>query len=445
MRTHWLSIFTIFFAGMLTMILEMAGGRLLAPIVGTSVPVWTCLIAVFLLSMSAGACYGGRLADQDGGGKVVGKLFLMAAMASLPAAYFVWLPIALLPWPLLALALFCSLFFAAPAFFLGAVSPCLVKAELRGKADGTMIGLLSAAGTLGSILGTVLGGMVLIQFLPSWGIILLVIISLLSLAVLHRKLSPVFLLGTFILFFLPVHKNIVETPYGTVLFYEGQQNNRPAVFMSTGGLSFSHSTIYTDKPDEIASRYLQFQRDVGLALHPTTRRALLLGGGALSLPRGMNIPFDVVEIDAKMTEEVEKRFGIPANVTIIHEDARIFMAKNNKKYDLVFVDVFNSGYSIPFHLTTKEAIEQMKRQMTENGILFINTLKLEDGKNEEIRGSLYSALKKQFSFVTAKDINPKQKNGNIILMGSDKPFSVKYDTEKITEYPVYSDMNSPFF
>ena len=56
--------------GVLVMVLEMVGARVLAPHVGTSAVVWTSLIGVVLACLAVGAWLGGRLADRPfpGGG-----------------------------------------------------------------------------------------------------------------------------------------------------------------------------------------------------------------------------------------------------------------------------------------------------------------------------------------------------------------------------------------
>ena len=46
---------TVFLSGALVMVLEMVGGRVLAPHVGTSAIVWTSLIGVVLACLALGA------------------------------------------------------------------------------------------------------------------------------------------------------------------------------------------------------------------------------------------------------------------------------------------------------------------------------------------------------------------------------------------------------
>ena len=56
-------------------------------------------------------------------------------------------------------------------------------------------------------------------------------------------------------------------------------------------------------------------------------------------------------------------------------DARQFVElhQDNKKYDLVFGDAFND-FSVPWHLTTREFNEKIKKMLTPNGVYMINII-----------------------------------------------------------------------
>ena len=55
---------TVFICGASVMVLELAGSRILAPYVGTSLVVWTSLIGIILGSLSLGYYLGGKYADK---------------------------------------------------------------------------------------------------------------------------------------------------------------------------------------------------------------------------------------------------------------------------------------------------------------------------------------------------------------------------------------------
>ena len=55
---------SVFVSGAVVMVLEVLGTRLIAPVYGTSLHVWSAIIAVTLLSLSVGYWLGGRFADR---------------------------------------------------------------------------------------------------------------------------------------------------------------------------------------------------------------------------------------------------------------------------------------------------------------------------------------------------------------------------------------------
>ena len=69
--------------------------------------------------------------------------------------------------------------------------------------------------------------------------------------------------------------------------------------------------------------------------------------------------------------------GLPARhpIQTYWGDARQFVElhQNTKKYDLVFGDAFND-FSVPWHLTTREFNEKIKKMLTPNGVYMINII-----------------------------------------------------------------------
>ena len=96
-----------------------------------------------------------------------------------------------------------------------------------------------------------------------------------------------------------------------------------------------------------------------------------------------------------MTGPTSWRPGSPRDTPIktYWGDARQFVELNqdNKQYDLVFGDAFND-FSVPWHLTTREFNEKIKKMLTPNGVYMINIIDVyetdehaEDGGPEKDR------------------------------------------------------------
>ncbi len=111
-------------------------------------------------------------------------------------------------------------------------------------------------------------------------------------------------------------------------------------------------------------------------------KTLFLGGGAYCFQRHMQFAYpgtevDVAEIDPNVTRANFMATGLPRDTTIntYWGDARQFvdLHQDTKKYDLIFGDAFND-FSVPWHLTTFEFNEKLKKMLTPTGVYMINII-----------------------------------------------------------------------
>ena len=121
----------------------------------------------------------------------------------------------------------------------------------------------------------------------------------------------------------------------------------------------------------------------GLLYKPEPERILVLGLGGGVIPREMHhyfptLEIDVVEIDPVILKIARQFFGFCEDDKLrVHiADGRMFIKKQLRrdpvpKYDLVILDAFNSDY-IPFHLMTKEFLEEVKGVLAADGVVIAN-------------------------------------------------------------------------
>ncbi len=121
----------------------------------------------------------------------------------------------------------------------------------------------------------------------------------------------------------------------------------------------------------------------GLLYKPQPQKILVVGLGGGVLPREMHYYFpaldiDVVEIDPEILPVARQFFSFrEADKLKVHiADGRMFIKKQLRrdpvpKYDIIILDAFNSDY-IPFHLMTKEFLEQAKGILADDGVVIAN-------------------------------------------------------------------------
>jgi len=418
-----------FFSGSATMIIELAGSRIVAPYFGTSLIVWTALIGIIMTSLCLGNWLGGSIADKRPEEKLLGRTLMFAAFITAITAYGSnWIMTSIQE---LHLNLYISSVYSAFAMFapssilLGMIQPFAVRLAMQDvKSSGTVAGKLSALNSAGSILGTFMGGFVLISLLPSAVILMLVATLLAFLSVITytgtwrrgAALALVIMSGTAALAYYSFHNGIpfspvsvqIDTPHNHISLAESidNRNGRRVRVMITDP-SAAQSLMYLDNPSELVSDYTKFY-DLAFRYNPDIKRVLMLGGGGYSVPKHLlaehkNVSVDVVELDEGITEVARKYFFLEDNpsMTIYHEDARTFLnrAVHDKiePYDAIFMDTFNSAANIPFHLTTAETGAHIHSLLKPGGVLVVNIISSMYGTKSGVLHGIYKAFSRSFS------------------------------------------------
>jgi len=469
---------TSFLCGAMVMALEMTGSRVLAPYLGTSLIVWTSLIGIVLASLSIGYWYGGLVADKHPNVSLLAKIIFGGGVYIAATAFSYPVVLGVLTagkTNLYALAVICSIvLFAIPGILLGMVSPFVVRLAVRDVGStGTIVGRLYALSSIGSILGTFLGGFILIAFFKVGTILFLIATILIFVALLVQGQKPVFPNrknamitmtvflgggGWFQLYgnsFLPVGEHW-DTPYNHICVYR-IGNYR---YLQTDPGSTCQSSMLIDRPNDLMSRYCQYN-ELAFHFHPNLQNMLVIGGGGYCLPKHVisshqNVNVDVVEIDPGITKVAREWFGLTdamldnQRLRIAHEDARRFLrrAKNEihsagkPKYDFVFGDAFNSHYNIPSHLTTKEYMEEVSECLSDDGIFMTNIIASISGEKSKLFQGFHRALTEVFPQVEVFLVsgpNDEKYVQNIVVVGFKRRYDLKTDEQ--TPEKVISLMN----
>ena len=149
-------------------------------------------------------------------------------------------------------------------------------------------------------------------------------------------------------------------------------------YLRTDKSGLRRGGIYLDAPDSLLLEYTEMSF-IGLAyLKRDPSDALFIGLGTGTMPRYLNRHYpgtriDVSEIDPDVLSVAQRFFSFRENQDIkVHiADGRAFLSRTPKKYDIIFLDAYQSG-SLPYHLTTIEFLGELRKRLKSDGILVAN-------------------------------------------------------------------------
>jgi spermidine synthase len=412
-------IITAIICGAQVMVVEVLGSRVIGPFFGVSLFVWTSLIAVTLIALAAGYAVGGIFADRKSTPDYLYGIILLSGLLVLLIPPLKGTVIKACQPLGLRLGTFvsASLLFGPSLFFLGCVSPYVVKVAAREMRNiGRTVGVFYAVSTIGSVMGTVLTGFVLIAYFGVNRIFIFVGVMLIALSAgyfLAFRRKWLFLIFLIIPFLTP-HKEELTTktlPNGT---WVSERFSKDSYYGKVKVVDYSFSIFNTrelvidglvqgriDKyTGAMAFPYLYMMHILPLSINPDGQKCLMIGLGAGILPmmyEKNGVVTDVVDIDPLIVDVASKYFGFKPSGDVVISDARYFLTRSINKYDYILLDVF-SGDTTPGHVLSLEAFELMRKHLTDRGILAINmvgSLK----KDTFITASVIKTLKEVFDTV----------------------------------------------
>ena len=458
----------VFVAGMASMSLEFAASRILIPVFGSSIYTWGSLIGVILTGLSLGYHIGGKLADKN---PSFLKLCLVIFSAGL---YIIFIPLIA---PTLTTSFiqflpdsqYASLFavftlLILPTFLLGIVSPYAIKLATRKLAElGNVSGNLYSLSTIGSIVGTFLTVFVLIptfeinHIIYGLGVTLMGFSSLFGLARFPKVLA-VFVV-VLLLFFPSISlssANTVMVHTGT-LVYEKETLYSHLDVIDNGNIRTlyldgnTHSQMYKDKPEELVNTYTKYFH-LGFLFNPDAKDVLFVGGGGFSGPKNFlsmysDVSIDVVEIDPDVISAARNYFNLPVDnvagsrLMIYNDDARNFLSKTEKKYDLIILDAFSKNY-VPFHLMTLEYFQLLDKRLSSDGVIISNSIGSMAGDRSNIVRAVYKTISQVFPSVYVFPTEHNSGNLQNIMLAAMKTPSVEYSKDELRQLASNNDNNN---
>jgi spermidine synthase len=210
-----------------------------------------------------------------------------------------------------------------------------------------------------------------------------------------------------------------------------------------------HSQMYKDKPEELVNTYTKYFH-LGFLFNPIVKDVLFVGGGGFSGPKNFlsvysDVRIDVVEIDPDVISAARDYFNLPVNndgsrLMIYNDDARNFLSKTEKKYDLIILDAFSKNY-VPFHLMTLEYFQLLDKKLTSDGVIISNSIGSMTGDRSDIVRAVYKTISQIFPSVY---VFPTENNSgnlqNIMLAAMKTP--TEYSKDELRQLASNNDNNN---
>jgi spermidine synthase len=379
------------------LVLEIVGLRLIAPYVGVTLQTSTAIIGFALAAIAVGAWTGGATADRTDPRRLLAPL--MVAGGALVVAV---LPLVRFTGSLLAGAdaggvlLLAAVAVVVPAALLSAVPPMVVKLQLASLDEtGAVVGRLSGIGTLGGIAATFVTGFLLIAVLPSSVILVgtgaVTVAAGLVVGVLLRRRTaggagqvPVGLLvlavaGAGLAAVAPTPCE-EETAYHCARVVADPERDSGRVLMLD---TLRHSYVDLADPTHLEFEYVRAVAAVTDVIAPAGERlsALHIGGGGLTVPRYLaavrpGTESLVIEVDPGVVAIDREQLALETSedLRVRVADGRVALAEEEPGLrHLVVGDAFG-GLSVPWQLTTREALELVEGALADTGVYAVNLI-----------------------------------------------------------------------
>ena len=385
----------------------------MTPFFGVSLYIWSGILSTTLTFLAIGYYSGGRISK----GRSTDTLLTLFMAAPVVAAAWIALASAAYPilFPLLSRgSLIVGSFFGAtvllalPLIVLSSMNPILIALARRRQETGDSgAGRVFFISTIGSVAGVIVAAFVLIPNFTNFRsqLYLGIAMSLLVLGMswgqprLSRRIKLRFAVGCLIAASLSTALVVWQQPYlkmvsrlaggpmGTfnvvaeylsvfgnlkvVDVYIPDDTAVPIRTLVQDGLIQNRATIN----HESMSMYTYVLEYLARSFEPGAQTALVLGMGGGIVPRNLKragLDVSVVEINEDSLHAAVDYFGFDARgMELFLEDARTFMRRCRRTFDVIIVDLF-WGDNTPDYLLTLEFFKDLKRCLGRSGTMVMN-------------------------------------------------------------------------
>jgi spermidine synthase len=397
-------------SGILVFACEVIFVHLLALVIGTSVYAFGLMLAIVLVCLALGTPLASVLARRDHGRALSMSLALsaLALSASLPIwdklpAIFVKLGPKVTSWParetvrgLLALAAL-----ALPVTSMGTTFPLILR-DLAGRESvGADVGRVTAANTVGSIVGSLLAGFAVLPRLGSQRSLFAAACCYAAGALFAarrvaraRALAPHAIAAAAVVIGLAVPAwNLFKLTSGAGIYFETQDGAAESFLMVKEDVHGGVTTVTQNGGVRTLWTNGKFQGNDGDEIDPQRGfghlpsifaprfgRALVIGAGTAMTSGVMaSYPYeriDLAEISPTIIEAAKTYFG-GVNRGVFHDPRLVVLAEDGRNvlfvsqitYDVITIELSGIWFAGAANLYSREFYELAKSRLSEGGIL----------------------------------------------------------------------------
>nr|WP_197984355.1 fused MFS/spermidine synthase [Aeromicrobium sp. CFBP 8757] len=432
------------------MVVELVALRLLAPYLGLTLETNTLVIGIALTAIAIGSWIGGRAADTVPPRRTLGPLLAISGVVVAATPSTVRAAGASGSDDLVLLVAAAAIL--VPGMLLSAVTPMVTKLRLTDlDRTGAVVGRLSGIGTAGAIFGTVVTGFVLVSTVPVTGILVglgaALVVSAVAVEVLVRGwrfgIGPAALVvvGGLATAVVPDECD-VETTYHCASVVADPERDGGRTLVLDG---LRHSYVDVDDPTHLEFEYVRTIAAAVDTVHPDDRPvdAYHLGGGGLTIPRWLAATRPgsrsvVSEIDPGVVQVDRDRLGLETgpDLQVRVEDGRLGLGRlDAASRDLVVGDAFG-GISPPWHLTTSEAIAEVRRVLTDDGTYVANVIDYGPLDFARAEARTIAGVFEHVAVAGDPDAFRFEGGGNLVIVASDVPIDAAGLTSRLSERDV---------
>lgn len=407
--------------GAVTLGLEVVSIHMLAVVAGNSVYAFALMLAVFLLGLGLGSIFGKKalsyidrptliILAQCG---IAASIIITALLWDRIPAYFAsfgemqnYIHLGFWAREILRGAI-CALAMLPATLFIGASYPAAMSlaADWLGQGNAKGLGISSALNTIGNISGVLLVGFLLLPLMGSNKVFLLLAVISLILAVLvlvsvikvNYKFNPYtagVVVSTLVLFLIyPKNWNFTSLAQGANVYFmpsywgdvidhtESIEGGVTSVTRSSDGKYLTLLTNGKFQGNNSGETLAQESFALIPLLHNAERKsALAIGYGTGMTARVLHEQgfqaLDVVELSKDIVFMANKYFAdinhnviSQSGVNLIYTDGRNFLLTQDKKYDLISLEISSIWFAGAANLYNKEFYELSEKRLNKEGVL----------------------------------------------------------------------------